>query len=136
MACRRLKRATIRLSIPLLGRKPLLRRITSTFAVAPLLMLAGLMLAGCQSRAEIQAELGRTCQFKECTCVGSAEISWLPGARQRNAVLWTTTGEATCAAGSHLVLLEDPTRRAGLGKPKTGLYYEMERRQKTKRTGW
>ena len=99
-------------------------------------MLAGLMLAGCQSRAEIQAELGRTCQFKECTCVGQAENSWLPGARQRNAVLWTTTGEATCAAGSNLVLLDDPTRRAGLGKPKTGIHYEMKRRQNRKRTGW
>ena len=84
----------------------MLRRITSTFAVAPLLMLAGLMLAGCQSAAEIQSKLGRTCQFKECTCVGKAEGSWLLGARQKNAVLWTETGEATCPAGSHLVLLE------------------------------
>jgi len=39
--------------------------------------------------------------------------------------------------GFHLVLLEDTTRRAGLGKPKTGTYYEIEKRQeKTKTTSW
>jgi len=136
VACRRLQRATIRLSITLLERKQLLRRVTSTFAVASLLMLAGPLLAGCQSAGEIQARLGRACQFRECTCTGPAEGSWLLLARASKELMWTETGEATCPDGFHLVLLEDKTRSAGLGKPKTGIYYEMERRQKSKRSGW
>ena len=56
---------------------------------------------------------------------------WL--ARTQEPLKWAGNGDPYCSPEFNLVLLEDKNRRAGLGKPKTGLYYEIERAKERRR---
>ena len=89
-------------------------------------VLTTLITLGCKTTDEYLSGLTSTCKFRKCTCVGHAD-SIMPLARTLEPLKWTAGGDPFCSPEFNLVLLEDKNRRYGLGKPKTGLYYEIER---------
>ena len=81
---------------------------------------------GMQNSDEYLAGLTSTCKFRKCTSVGPADSS-MPLARTKEPLKWAASGDPYCSPEFNLVLLADKNRRAGLGNPKTVLYYEIER---------
>ena len=70
-----------------------------------LILLTG--LGACQQpQSEVSLEL--SCQFKDCSCVGPRES--ILGSPVTQEVLWKENGDAYCAEGFRLELLESESK--------------------------
>ena len=94
-------------------------------------VLTTLIVVGCKLTEDYLAGLTSTCKFRKCTCVGPADSS-MPLARTKEPLKWSG-GDPYCSPEFNLVLLDDKRRSAGLGKPKTGLHYDIERARERRR---